>query len=124
MSFGKVFFARNNTGVKLGFTNLINIDTSVKRLDISHIPQDFTLCNYILVSRPKHIKFQISREISHKKIHRDLYDISDYTISRLCDKYEESDENLNLYMNSDYYRYREYFDNIIDKKYNINKYSK
>jgi len=121
MSFGKVFFARNKTGVKLGFTNLINIDTSIKRLDISHIPQEFILCNYILVSRPKHIKFKISREISHKKIHRDLYNISDYTISRICDKYRESDENLNLYMNSYYSRYKEYFDYIIHKNYNRNK---
>ena len=120
MSFGKVFFARNNTGIKLGFTKLANIDTTIKRLDISHIPQEFTLCNYILVYQPKHIKFQISREIAHKKIHRDLYDISDYTISRLCDKYGESSLILNLEMNSNYIKYQEYFDYMIHKYNNRN----
>jgi hypothetical protein len=121
MSFGKVFFARNNTGVKLGFTNLINIEDAVKRLNISHVPQKFKLCNYILVKNPKSVKSKISDEISHKKIHIDLFNISEYTISRLCDKYGESDQILNLDMNSDYDRYREYFDYMIHKSDNRNK---
>lgn len=113
LSFGKVFFARNKTGIKLGFTKLEKINESIKRLDNSHIPEKFTLCNYILVNNPKSVKFQISREIMHKKIHRDLYDITDYTIERLCDKYRILGENLNLDMNSDYTQYKKYFDGMI-----------
>ena len=119
LSFGKVFFARNNTGIKLGFTNLKKIEDSIKRLDISNIPEKFILCNYILVNNPKSVKFQISREIIDKKIHRDLYDISDYTIERLCDKYRNY-HSLNLDMNSEYDKYCQYFDYMIhtyDKQY-------
>jgi len=112
MSFGKVYFARNNTGIKLGFTNLKKIEESIKRLDISHIPQEFTLCNYILVNNPKSVKFQIACEISHKRIHRDLYNITEYTISRLCEKYENC-HSLSLDMNSDYDKYSLYLHYMI-----------
>jgi hypothetical protein len=91
MSFGKVFFARNNTGVKLGYTNLKNIETPIKRLNVSQITEEFTLCNYILVDNPKKVKSEISYEINNRKIHNDLYNISNYTISRLCDKYGKND---------------------------------
>lgn len=86
LSFGKVFFARNNTGIKLGFTNLKKIEDSIKRLDISHIPEKFTLCNYILVNNPKvlnskfHAKFSIKKYIVIYMIFQIIL-LNDYVIN-------------------------------------------
>jgi len=97
MSYGKVYFARNSTGVKLGFTK-----KPIKRgindnCNLSMVVDNFTLIEYISVKKPKSVKSLIEDEIISKNINRDLYDMTNDSIQKLCDKYRQ-----NLEEDSDY----------------------
>jgi len=57
MSKGFIYFAKNITGYKLGFTK-IKLNDAIKNLNTSQIIQNFTLVNAISVNYPKKIKMK------------------------------------------------------------------
>ena len=82
ISNGFIYFAKNITGYKLGFTK-IKLSDAIKNLNTSHISEDFTLVNAINVNYPKKIKNQISKRLVDKKINKDLYDITHKDVSAI-----------------------------------------
>jgi hypothetical protein len=99
MSYGKVYFARNSTGVKLGFTK-----KSIKKgindnCNLSMVVDSFTLIEYITVKKPKSVKALIASELLNKNINKDLYNLTltNDSINKLCNKYRQ-----NLDEDSDY----------------------
>ncbi len=96
MSYGKVYFSRNKTGVKLSFTK-IRLNRAIDNLNVCQLCENFTLVQFIIVKYPKSVKGRIEDEIKKKKINRDLYDLTDVDIQKLCTKYKQ-----NLHNDSDY----------------------
>ena len=96
MSYGKVYFSRNKTGVKLSFTK-IRLNRAIDNLNVCQLCENFTLVQFIIVKYPKSVKGRIEDEIKKKKINRDLYDLTDVDIQKLCAKYKQ-----NLHNDSDY----------------------
>jgi hypothetical protein len=50
-SYGNVYFARNKTGVKIGFTK-ISLKDKLLSLNVSQLSDDFKICNSIYVHKP------------------------------------------------------------------------
>ena len=94
---GKVFFARNITGVKLAFSN-ISIKKAIDNLNVSQLSGNFTLCEYIKVSKPRIVKSEIASFISDRRINKDLYKLNESEIFHICSlfskKYSEYDDKL------------------------------
>jgi hypothetical protein len=94
MSYGIIYFARNKTGVKIGFTK-ISLKNKLNQLNTSQISDDFKICNSIYVHKPKYIKEKIIDKIFNKKINRELFDLTDEDIDKLCNEFnikiEDSD---------------------------------
>ncbi len=94
MSYGIIYFARNKTGVKIGFTK-ISLKNKLNQLNTSQISDDFKICNSIYVHKPKYIKDKIIDKIFNKKINRELFDLTDEDIDKLCNEFnikiEDSD---------------------------------
>ena len=113
MSYGRVYFARNKTGVKIGFTK-ISFKKKLVHLNISQLSGDFTIINSIYVHKPKLIKEKIIEKILKKKINREIFDLSNDEINKLCQEFnvkiedsdfeseEESDYDYESELESDY----------------------
>jgi hypothetical protein len=94
MSYGRVYFARNITGVKIGFTKK-SLNKKLSSLNLSQVSNNFEMCNSIFVHKPKLIKEKIIDKINNKRINNEIFDISDKEISKLCNEFnvkiEDSD---------------------------------
>jgi len=100
MSYGKVYFSRNKTGVKLSFTK-IRLNRAIDNLNVCQLCENFTLVQFIIVKYPKSVKGRIEDEIKKKKINRDLYDLTNVDIQKLCAKYKQNLNNDSDYEESD-----------------------
>jgi hypothetical protein len=100
---GKVFFARNITGVKLAFSN-ISIKKAIDNLNVSQLSGNFTLCEYIKVSKPRIVKSEIASLIYDRRINKDLYNLDESEIFRICSlfskkysKYDDESDSVSEY---------------------------
>jgi len=108
---GIIYFAKNNTGYKLAFTNIVLRD-AIANLNTSQITEDFNLVIAKIVKKPKHIKYSLSKKIKLHRINKDLYDFySDEVVLELFSKIPGKecadilDLNPNEYKESDYYEF-------------------
>jgi hypothetical protein len=123
MSIGFIYFAKNITGYKLGFTK-IKLADAIKNLNTSQITENFTLVDAIKVNSPKKIKNEISKKLVFNRINKDLYNITPKDIyslminlelklnlkknsQLLSERYIKKtfyiDDTRNIYINKDYY---------------------
>jgi len=118
MSKGFIYFAKNITGYKLGFTKN-KLSDAIKNLNTSQIIENFTLVDAIRVNYPKKIKNEISKKLVDKRIHKDLYDISHNDISDILldieielnlstfleryDKIYMNNDTINIYLDKNEY---------------------
>ena len=81
----KVFFAENNTGVKLSFTRL-SLKKALENINKKNPDNEFTIIEYIIVKKPKVVRDFIANSIFDKQIENtDLYDISDIEIKEIIE---------------------------------------
>ena len=81
----KVFFAENNTGVKLSFTRL-SLKKALENINKKNPDNEFTIIEYIIVKKPKVVRDFIANSIFDKKIENtDLYDITDDEIKEIIE---------------------------------------
>ena len=81
----KVFFAENNTGVKLSFTRL-SLKKALENINKKNLDDEFTIIEYIIVKKPKVVRDIIAKSILDKKIENtDLYEISDFEIKEMIE---------------------------------------
>ena len=111
MSKGFIYFARNITGYKLGFTKN-KLTDAIKNLNTSQIIENFTLVNAISVNYPKKIKNEISKKLVDKRINKDLYNITPKDISDIL---------LNIEMNLNIQKNLPIFSEIYNKEIISNK---
>ena len=111
MSKGFIYFAKNITGYKLGFTKN-KLSDAIKNMNTSYIIENFTLVNAISVNYPKKIKNEISKKLVDKRINKDLYNITPKDISDILFDIEMK---LNIQKKSPIY-YERYNKEIISNK--------
>ena len=106
---GIIYFAKNNTGYKLAFSNIVLRD-AIANFNTSQITEDFILVRAKIVKKPKHVKYNLSKKIKLHRINKDLYDFdSDEKVLELFSKIPGKecidilDLNPNEYKDSDYY---------------------
>ena len=81
----KVFFAENNTGVKLSFTRL-SLKKALENINKKNPDNEFAILDYIIVKKPKVVRDFIANSIFDKQIENtDLYDISDKEIKEIIE---------------------------------------
>jgi len=81
----KVFFAENNTGVKLSFTRL-SLKKALENINKKNPDNEFTIIEYIIAKKPKVVRDIIAKSILDKKIENtDLYDISNFEIKEIIE---------------------------------------
>ena len=81
----KVFFAENNTGVKLSFTRL-SLKKALENINKKSPDNEFTILEYIITKKPKVVRDFIANSIFDKQIENtDLYDISDKEIKEIIE---------------------------------------
>jgi hypothetical protein len=81
----KVFFAENNTGVKLSFTRL-SLKKALENINKKSPDNEFSILEYIITKKPKVVRDFIANSIFDKKIENtDLYDISDKEIKEIIE---------------------------------------
>ena len=81
----KVFFAENNTGVKLSFTRL-SLKKALENINKKNSDNEFTIIDYIITKKPKVVRDFIANSIFDKQIENtDLYDISDKEIKEIIE---------------------------------------
>jgi hypothetical protein len=81
----KVFFAENNTGVKLSFTRL-SLKKALENINKKNLDNEFTIIDYIITKKPKVVRDFIANSIFDNKIENtDLYDISDIEIKEIIE---------------------------------------
>jgi hypothetical protein len=81
----KVFFAENNTGVKLSFTRL-SLKKALENINKKSPDNEFTIIEYIITKKPKVVRDFIANSIFDKQIENtDLYDISDIQIKEIIE---------------------------------------
>jgi hypothetical protein len=81
----KVFFAENNTGVKLSFTRL-SLKKALENINKKSLDNEFTIVEYIIVKKPKVVRDFIANSIFDKQIENtDLYNISDIEIKEIIE---------------------------------------
>jgi hypothetical protein len=81
----KVFFAENNTGVKLSFTRL-SLKKALENINKKNSDNEFAIIDYIIVKKPKVVRDFIANSIFDKQIENtDLYDISDEEIKEIIE---------------------------------------
>ena len=81
----KVFFAENNSGVKLSFTRL-SLKEALENINKKNPDNEFAIIDYIIVKKPKVVRDFIANSIFDKQIENtDLYDISDKEIKEIIE---------------------------------------
>ena len=81
----KVFFAENNTGVKLSFTRL-SLKKALENINKKNSDNEFAIIDYIIVKKPKVVRDFITNSIFDKQIENtDLYDITDREIKEIIE---------------------------------------
>ena len=81
----KVFFAENNSGVKLSFTRL-SLKKALENINKKNSDNEFAIIDYIIVKKPKVVRDFIANSIFDKQIENtDLYDISDKEIKEIIE---------------------------------------
>jgi hypothetical protein len=81
----KVFFAENNSGVKLSFTRL-SLKKALENINKKSPDNEFTILDYIITKKPKVVRDFIANSIFDKQIENtDLYDISDKEIKEIIE---------------------------------------
>ena len=81
----KVFFAENNTGVKLSFTRL-SLKKALENINKKNSDNEFAIIDYIIVKKPKVVRDFIANSIFDKQIENtDFYDISDREIKEIIE---------------------------------------
>ena len=81
----KVFFAENNSGVKLSFTRL-SLKKALENINKKNPDNEFAIIDYIIVKKPKVVRDFIANSIFDKQIENtDLYDISDKEIKEIIE---------------------------------------
>ena len=81
----KVFFAENNSGVKLSFTRL-SLKKALENINKKNSDNEFTIIDYIITKKPKVVRDFIANSIFDKQIENtDLYDISDKEIKEIIE---------------------------------------
>ena len=81
----KVFFAENNSGVKLSFTRL-SLKKALENINKKSPDDEFTILEYIIAKKPKVVRDFIANSIFDKQIENtDLYDISDKEIKEIIE---------------------------------------
>ena len=109
----KVFFAENNTGVKLSFTRL-SLKKALENINKKSPDDEFTIIEYIIVKKPKVVRDIIAKSILDKKIENtDLYEISDFEIKEIIEYAREFfntkiPKNLNEDYDSDNKEFEDY----------------
>jgi hypothetical protein len=109
----KVFFAENNTGVKLSFTRL-SLKKALENINKKSPNDEFTIIEYIIVKKPKVVRDIIAKSILDKKIENtDLYEITDFEIKEMIEYAREFfntkiPKNLNEDYDSDNKEFEEY----------------
>jgi hypothetical protein len=109
----KVFFAENNTGVKLSFTKL-SLKKALENINKKYPDNEFTIIEYIIVKKPKVVRDIIAKSILDKKIENtDLYEITDFEIKEIIEYAREYfntkiPKNLNEDYDSDNKEFEEY----------------
>lgn len=109
----KVFFAENNTGVKLSFTRL-SLKKALENINKKSPDNEFTIIEYIITKKPKVVRDFIANSIFDKQIENtDLYDISDIQIKEIIEYAREYfntkiPKNLNEDYDSDNKEFEEY----------------
>jgi hypothetical protein len=123
MSSGIVYFARNNTGVKLAFTTRLTLHEAINNINISQISNDFVFVNARIFRNPKRIKRIISDELYYCNINRDIYDISDEDIEDILNRMNgiNHDDILNLEPNNYEYEDELSDDDESDIEYEVEK---
>ena len=109
----KVFFAENNTGVKLSFTKL-SLKKALENINKKYPDDEFTIIEYIIVKKPKVVRDIIAKSILDKKIENtDLYEITDFEIKEIIEYAREFfntkiPKNLNEDYDSDNKEFEDY----------------
>jgi len=109
----KVFFAENNTGVKLSFTRL-SLKKALENINKKYPDNEFTIIEYIIVKKPKVVRDIIAKSILDKKIENtDLYEITDFEIKEIIEHARDYfnakiTKNLNEDYDSDNKDFEEY----------------
>ena len=109
----KVFFAENNTGVKLSFTRL-SLKKALENINKKSPDDEFTIIEYIIVKKPKVVRDIIAKSILDKKIENtDLYEITDFEIKEIIEYAREFfntkiPKNLNEDYDSDNKEFEDY----------------
>jgi len=81
----KVFFAENNTGIKLSFTRL-SLKKALENINKKSPDNEFTIIDYIITKKPKVVRDFIANSIFDKQIENtDFYDISDREIKEIIE---------------------------------------
>ena len=81
----KVFFAENNSGVKLSFTRL-SLKKALENINKKSPDNEFSILDYIITKKPKVVRDFIANSIFDKQIENtDLYDISDKEIKEIIE---------------------------------------
>jgi hypothetical protein len=81
----KVFFAENNSGVKLSFTRL-SLKKALENINKKNPDNEFAIIDYIIVKKPKVVRDFIANSIFDKQIENtDLYDITDREIKEIIE---------------------------------------
>ena len=105
----KVFFAENNSGVKLSFTRL-SLKKALENINKKNPDNEFAIIDYIIVKKPKVVRDFIANSIFDKQIENtDLYDISDKEIKEIIDFFKAKiSKNLDEDYDSDNKDFEEY----------------
>lgn len=90
---GIVYFARNNTGVKLAFTTRLTLEEAIDNLNISQVSNNFIYVNARIFRHPKRVKRIISDELFYCNINRDIYDISNDDIEDILNRMNGTNHN-------------------------------
>lgn len=72
MTVGIIYFAKNYTGYKLGFTK-INVKYAIENLNISQIGENFEFVCGGIAKNPKSVKDKLKNKIKENLIQKDLY---------------------------------------------------
>ena len=104
MSKGFIYFAKNITGYKLGFTK-IKINDAIKNLNTSQLIENFYLIGAITVNHPKKIKNEISKYLIDKKINKDLYNLSNNDIIHIFNLLNNEQNNRENILNKYVFSY-------------------
>ena len=110
----KVFFAENNSGVKLSFTRL-SLKKALENINKKNPDNEFAIIDYIIVKKPKVVRDFIANSIFDKQIENtDFYDISDKEIKEIieytrCFFNAKISKNLDEDYDSDNKDFEEYY---------------